>query len=268
MTGMKGALIAGPSQNVAPTATVAWVGGTADPLYPVTNVTTLEPDSPAKTTAGGDVILRATLPGALELAGVALINTNLSGLDVELTNNASMAGQTQTVMSPEDGLCVNVWWDLRAVTSGRTASEWSLNIADAVRPVAVGTLLLIAQWTHLRVRWEWELREVYPRIEHRTGYGKRLQYQIPVRVRKYRALAHKMEDRAALRAVRREAHGSIVPWTLVPDWTDRDVLLVQCVDVEHSETYRFGYGRFPDQTAYGLLDQPLEVEEVNAGVML
>lgn len=268
MSSMNGALIAGPSQNAAPDATVAWVGATEDPLYPVENVQTLEPDTPAKTTAGGTVILRATLPAAEELAGVALINTNLSTLDVELTNNAAMPGQTRTVITPEDGLCVNVWWDLRTVTTGRTASEWSVTINDAVRPVAVGTLLLIRQWTHLRVRWEWELRERFPMIEHRTGYGKRLQYQIPVRVRKYRALPFKMEDRAAVRAVRREAHGSILPWVLVPDWTDDDVLLVQHLDPEHSETYRFGYNRFPDHTATGIVDMPMEVEEVNAGILL
>lgn len=264
---MKGALLASPSQNVGDTATYAWTIGTEDPNYPAQNAATLEPDVPAKTTNDGTALLQATLLVPRTLEGVALINCSFRSHTVELSNNAGMAGQFHDVMSPEDGLCVNAWWDLRGVAN-TTADEWSVTITGATAPIAIGTLLLIRTWHHLRVRWDWELREKFPVIAHRTGYGKRLQYQIPTRTRIYRALAIEPQDRDDLRTLRREAHGSIGPWTLVPDETDVDVLLVQFLEDTHSETYRLLYGTFPEGTASGLLDMPLEVEEVNAGVAL
>lgn len=265
---MNGCLIASPSQARNSAATAFWGAGvTADPIYPVSNVLTLEPDVPAKVTAAAATVLHASLPAAATLEGFAIINCNFPSREVELTNTGGMAGHTLTVPSPADALCVNAWWDLRGV-SGTTAAEWTISIPAPVVPVAIGTILLITAWHKLRVRWDWELREKLPVIMHRTGYGKRLQYQIPTRTRKYRALAIDARDRKELRTLRREAHGSIVPWVLVPDFEDEDVLLVQFVEDEHSETYRIGYGRFDDDTAYGLLEQPIEVEEVNAGVAL
>lgn len=264
---MNGSLVAVPSSNVTNQATLTWPSGTPDPDYPVTNLVTLEPDVPAKLTTGGPAILRATFPAARTLQGAALINTNLMSHDVELTNNAGMPGQLREVVSPEDRLCANVYWDLRGVAN-TTATEWSFSIAAGAAPTAIGTLLLLQTWAPLRVRWDWELRDVFPVIEQRTGYGKRLQYQVPTRVRKYTALAFWAADRDVVRALRREAHGSVIAWPLVPDIQDDDVLLVQFVEDEQRELYRLVYGTFPAGTAHGVVDMPLEVEEVNAGVQL
>lgn len=259
--------MAPPSENLATGATVSWSVGTANATYPVTNVKTLEPDVVAKTTASGSATLAATLGAATALQGVALINTNLRGLTATLSNSGGLAATPRVVPSPEDGLAVNVWWDLRGA-SGATAASWSIAITGASAPIAIGTLLLIRTWTLVRVRWEWELGDVFPVIEHRTSYGKRLQYQIPVRTRKYSALAFDAAQRNFLRQVAREAHGSVTPWTLVPDYEDDAVLLVQFVETDHPETHRIGYGRFDNATAIGIVDRRLELEEVNAGVAL
>jgi hypothetical protein len=263
---MTGALVARPSDNVTSTASLAWSGTSADTSYPIANLKTLEPDVVAKSTSGGSVSLVATI-AATALKGFALINTNLRGLTLTLTNSGGMTAQPTVVPSPDDGLCCNVYWDLRGL-SGTTASTWTVAIAGAPSPVAIGTLLMLADWTLVRVRWDWELVDVFPRIEQRTSYGKRLQYQIPVRTRKYAALAIDATQRNFLREVAREAHGSIVPWTLVPDVDDDAVMLVQFVEDHRSETYRIGHGKFRDGTAVGLVDQPIAVEEVNGGVAL
>ena len=264
---MRGALIAPPSANRTPDAALSWTVGTADADYPVTNAATLEPDIVAKTTGAGAATLRATFGGTERLEGVALINTNLSGLTATLTNNGGMVAQPRVVPSPEDGLSVNVYWDLREVAS-ITATQWNVAVTGAATPIAIGTLLLIDEWTQLRVRWGWDLGDVFPRIEHRTSYGKRLQYWVPTRTRRYKSTALDAAQRNTLRGIFREAHGSILPWPLVPDFDDDAVLLVQALRDEFESTYRIGYGSFSADTATGLVESRVEVEEVSNGVAL
>jgi hypothetical protein len=263
---MRGALVAPPSANLAPAATVSWSVGTADSTYPVANVKTLDPSLVAKTVSAGSATLTAALGGgATALEGVVLINTNLRGRTLTLTNGAGLS-VARVVPSPEDGLGVNVYWDLRGVSSA--SASWSIAITGATAPIAIGTLVLVSAWTLLRVRWEWELGDVFPVIEHRSSYGARFQYQIPVRTRTYTALAFDAAQRNLVRQIAREAHGSIVPFPLVPDYEDDAVLLVQFIPAEHPETHRFGRGRFDNGTATGIVDRRLELEEVNAGVAL
>jgi hypothetical protein len=263
---MNGALVAPPSANLAPAASVSWSVGSADPTYPVTNIITLDPSLVAKTVSAGSATLAATLGGgATALQGVALINTNLRGRTLTLSNGAGLS-VARVVPSPEDGLGVNVYWDLRGASSA--SASWSIAITGATAPIAIGTLVLVSTWTLLRVRWEWELGDVFPVIEHRTSYGARLQYRIPVRTRKYSALAFAAEQRNLVRQIAREAYGSVTPWPLVPDYEDDAVLLVQFVPTEHPETHVFGRGRFDNGTATGIVNRRLELEEVNAGVAL
>ena len=261
---MKGALIASPSKNLAPHAVVT-LFGVVDPLYPTTNVQTLEPDIPLKAGVPGAAWLQAILPLPTALQGAALINTNFGGQVVSLHNSAGQAFY-RNVPPTRDGLGVNVYWDLRGVSAA--ATDWSVYCPAMSVPLAVGTLLLIESWTHLRVRWDWEWKDVFPRIEHLTGHGKRLQYWIPVRTRRYAAVAFDASQRNLLRALKQEAHGSIIPWTLVPDFEDDTVVLVQFLEEELPETYTFGRGRFDQGTASGVIDMPIAVEEVSNGVGL
>lgn len=262
---MPGCLVARPSANVIADATLSWEVSSADADYPLANAATLEPDVVAKA-VDATATLRATFSGAQALEGIVAINVNWAGLTVGLTNNGGMATQNIVVPDPEDGVCVNAWWDLRGV-AGASATQWNLPIVGASADVTIGTLLLIESWEQLRIRWGYRLTDLFPVIEKRTSYRKRVQYRIPVRVRQFSGLPFLAEDRNAIRTLRREALNSITPWVLIPDEEDDDALLVQFVG-DPEEHYAFVAGRFDDDTAKGIVEQPVEVEEVNAGVAL
>lgn len=263
---MPGCLIARPSQNIIADATLTWAVSSADADYPIANAATLEPDVVAKA-VDATATLRATFAGARTLEGIIAVNVNWAGLTIGLTNNAGMATQNRVVPDPEDGLAVNVWWDLRGI-SNTSATQWNLPVAGASADVTIGTLVLVESWEELRIRWGYRVRDVLPVIEKRTGHRKRLQYRIPVRVREFSGLPFYAEDRLMLRRLRREAQGSIIPWSLIPDQEDHDAFLVQFAGEEAEETYEFVSGRFDAGTETGIVVQPVDVEEVNAGVAL
>lgn len=265
---MSGSLYALPSKNKLSTATLSWAVGTANAAFPLTQLSgshALEPDEVAKaneTTA----TLRLTWGGSQALEGLALFNVNGKGTTIGLTNNGGMATQNKVVPSPEDGLGINVYWDLRGVASA-SATQWNIPIVGAAGPVTFGTVIPILSWSEMHLRWEHELGDTFPVIEKRTSYKKRLQYRIPVRYRMFSGVALLATDRNALRTLRREAQGSIIAFPFVPDKDDNDVILMQFAMEEHKETYVSVAGSFLS-TVEGIVDQPIVLEEVNAGVAL
>ncbi len=263
---MPGALYSLPSANVAPDATPTWSTGTPDTDYPLANVLTLEPDVPAKANEN-TASLRLTWGGAKTLKALALINLNCPGVTIQLSNNGGMVAQTFLVPDPEDGLCINAWFDLRDVSSN-SGTQWTIAIVGSA-PVAIGTVVALESFEELRNRWDYRIRDRFPVIEHRTSLGKRLQYRTGTRTRLFSGDALLAEDRNAMRTLRREANGSLTPFVLIPDEEDADdVLLVQFAGPDSDEVYRFHAGSFSAATVEGIVDQPLDLEEVNAGVAL
>ena len=203
---MPGCLIATPSANIAPTGTPSWATGTEDTDYPLTNSLTLEPDDVSKaneTTA----TYRLTFGGAELLVGLVVVNTNAGGTTATLTNNAGMTPQAVVVPASEDGLCQNIWFDLREVTS-TSATQWNVAFVGTDGPVALGTVLALTSWLSPRLRWEYNIREAVPNISHRASRGKRWTYETGTRVRFFEAEAHWAEDVPILRSLRRETRGS------------------------------------------------------------
>lgn len=263
---MPGALICTPSQNAAPSATPTWAVGSANGSYPVANAITLEPDRVAKaneTTA----TLRLTFSGARTLVGLGVINTNLAGQAITLSNADGMTPQAITVPAPADGLAQSAWFDLRGLENA-ASTQWNLAVTGAPHPVAIGTVVAVEAWLAPRLRWEYEIRERFPVIAHRTSLGRRFVYRVPVRYRFFEAIAHWAEDRNLLRELRRDAQGSVVPFLLIPDEEDADALLVQFTEEDARERYRFVAGRFDDDSVEGIVDQAVACEEVSTGVAL
>ena len=150
--------------------------------------------------------------------------------------------------------------------AGASATQWNLAVVGS-RPVTIGAIVAIEEWTEVRCRWEYELRERFPVIEHRTSYQKRLQYRIPVRYRLCTVTPFYAEDRNTLRTIRREAHGSITPVTFLPDRNDEDILLAQ-FSGDFTERTTFTDGLFTDNTARGVVEMPITLEEVSGGISL
>lgn len=262
-----GAWYAKPSDNavVASPPTPTWAVSSADSDFPLANVLTLEPDVVAKAIAN-TATLRLTWGGAQTLVGIAYINVNFPGVAVTLSNNAGMVAQVKTVPSPEDDLSVSVFFDLTDV-AGTNATQWNLAVVGSA-PVAIGTVIAITEWSEFRMRWDYELSERFPVIEHRTGYQKRLQYRTPTRYRTFSGVPFYAPDRNALRTLRREAQGSIVPWCFVPDMNDDDVLLVQFGGDAHRERTQWFDGTFPAGDTTGIVEHPITLEEVSNGISL
>ena len=259
-----GAWCVAPSDNGAADFTPTWAVGTPNAGFPLANVLTLEPDVVAKANEN-TATLRLTAGVAKHLVGLIYVNVNFPGVAVTLTNNAGMATQTKTVPSPEDGLAINLFFDLQDVLS-TSATQWNLAVVGT-RPVTIGTVIPVYAWTELRMRWEYDLREVIPTIEHRTGYQKRLQYRIPVRYRTFAGNPFYAADRNALRSMRRETHGSMTPFGFIPDMHDVDAMLVQFTG-DFSERPTFTDGLFTDDTAGGVVEMPITLEEVSSGLSL
>lgn len=256
-----GCLYATPADNVTASATPSLIVGAADSAYPLTNVDDLDPSVVFKTT-GTTATIRFTFGVAQALDAIALFNHNLHGLTLTVTNNGGMASQNLVVPSqPEDNLRLDPWLDLREVASA-SATQWEIAIAGAAANIAIGEVALLEHLRELRIRWNFTIAERHPTLEQRTEYGKRLQYDFGVRVRRFEGLPFLYEDRADLRRLRRRARGSLIPWVLIPDGDLNDALLVQFSDEEHAERYEFHDG------TDGVVDMPVAVEEVHAGLAL
>ena len=260
-----GSWVVRPSNNAIDSFTLSWAVGSADSEFPITNAKTLEPDVVAKANEN-TATMRLTAVSPVALKGLALFNVNFPGVAVGITNNGGMATQTKTVPEPEDDLAIHVFWDFDGV-SGAVATQWNIPVVGS-HPVTIGTVVPILDWDEFRMRWGQKLVERFPVLEQRTGYQKRLQYRIPVRTRIFSGTPFYAEDRNLLRTVRREAHGSMTPFVFLPDRNDADVALTQYAGTDHEETAQFTDGLFTDDSARGVVEMPITLEEVSSGVSL
>jgi len=181
-----------------------------------------------------------------------------------VTNNAGMPAQNLTAPAePGDGLPINPWVDLRAV-SDTVATVWNVAVTGATAPVAMGDLVLVATLRELNVKWGYSEQEKQPVIEHRTEYGRRLVYNLGVRARYFSGTAILFTDRDALRTLHREARGSLIPFLLIPNESENDALLVQWREDTRTEQNEF----ITPDNADGVTEMPVAFEEVNAGLAL
>jgi hypothetical protein len=254
-----------PSDNIASSGTPTWAVGTADTDFPLANSLTLEPDVVAKANEN-TATYRLTFGASKTLVFVAFINVNFPGVSVSLTNNGGMAAQVKTVQTPEDNLSISVFFDLSEVALN-SATQWNLAVTGSA-PVTIGTVITLEDIGEFRMRWDYSLDERFPVIEHRTSYGKRLQYRVPVRARTFSGVPFWAADRNALRTLRRETRGSITPFVFVPDLNDDDVLLVQFGSDTHQERTSWLDLTHDEEIGQGVVEHPVVLEEVSNGLTL
>jgi hypothetical protein len=263
-----GAWYVKPTKNltVASPPTPTWATGTPDSDFPLANVLTLEPDVVAKANEN-TATLRFTFGASKTIVGFLFINLSFPGVTMTVTNNGGMATQNVPVPAPKDNLMVNAFIDLTGVPSN-SAAQWNFAVAGTA-PVTFGHVVAIEEWSEFRMRWSYVLTPVFPVIEHRTSYKKRLQYWIPTRYRKFKGMPFYAEDRNSIRGLREEAHGSITPWGFVSDMNDTSAsMLVQFGPHENEETYEFFDGDFDDDSVRGVVEMPIELEEAHGGISL
>lgn len=214
-------------------ATWALTAGSINSAFPLANLNNPRSDLVAKLTSGTGTF-RATI-ASFALQAVAFINTNLAGATVTVTNNGGMASQSLIIPAAQpDGLSLNGWLDLRAVTTA--ATQWSFAITGFASNVAIGKILLIGTVRTMESRWGIKVKERKPFILQRTEYDIPLGFPLRVRYREVRPTFILESERAAYTTLRRSGTGPHEPFWFVLNQTVNDpmYLWLQSEDWEFS----------------------------------
>lgn len=157
------------------------------------------------------------------IQAIGIINCNLGGLTLTVTNNNSMASQSLIVpATPADSLSLNAWIDLRAVTTA--ATQWDIDIPTNGANVAIGKIVLIASLTAVKIRWNWRMKETLPALVHRTSRGVARGYIVGTRYREATATLMLETYRSTWTDLRRGSVGPARPMVFIPDASVNDLV--------------------------------------------
>lgn len=202
-------------------ATWSLTAGTANSSFPLTNLNLVDPGSVSKLT-GTSGTYRGTITSTA-IQAIAIINCNLGGLTLTVTNNNSMASQNLVVpAAASDGLSLNAWIDLRAVTTA--ATQWNIAVPTNGANVAIGKILLIADVDDYQFRTRWRLKETKPAIVQRASRGQAWGYPVGTRYRTASLDFIYESQRAAYTTLRRLSVGPSQPCVFMPTSTGTDVV--------------------------------------------
>lgn len=236
-------------------ATWSLTSGTANSSFQLTNLNSPYADRVSKTT-GTTATYRGTI-ASTAIQGIAIINCNLAGLTLTITNNNAMASQNLVIPAANaDGLSLNGWVDLRAVTTA--ATQWNVAISGAAANIAIGKILLLGTLSAVGIRWDWRMKETTPAIVKRTSRQVAVGYPSGTRYRAATVSLMRESQRPTWANLRRGSVGPTQPCVFVPDSTVNDPL----------------YGWFPDDSwdhmrvFTSVSTWTDTIEEMNPGVAL
>lgn len=248
--------------NVAPDATVSLVSGAVLAGSALANLTDRNPAKALRLT-GTSGTIRFTFGASVELVAVAIINHNLAGATVTLSNNGGGGGiASQAVAIAANGLddqCVNAILDFSALytQTQRTATQWDVAITGAVLGnVAIGEIWLLSALRDLRWIWGVTFTPTRAIVSPGTTFGEsHLRYNKRIRRRRFSGRLQLQTEEAALRLLEAEAQGEYHAWLLWPDISVNDCWLVQ-----------FDPGTFRwVPRSIGSTEMPIEGAEVSSG---
>ena len=160
---------------------------------------------------------------------LVIINHNLEGATVTLANGA---GFSQAVAIPDrtrDGLCVNVFFDMRTFAN-RLDDVWTLTITGAAGNIAIGRLVMIATGGLQPVPWLVRTPTYRPdRLSNslRTHAGTELIHDKGIRIRHASGQTVDEDDRAVQEVAWDAARGRALPFLFVPDTDVNDAWWVR-----------------------------------------
>jgi hypothetical protein len=203
-----------PSDILSYAATWSLTAGSADSAFPLTNLASVYAHIVSKTT-GTAATYRGTI-SSTALQAIAIINCNLAGLTLTVTNNNSMASTNLVIPSaPTDNVSINGFVDLRAVTTA--ATQWNIAITGAAANIAIGKILLISNLRTMLPMWELGVGETKPSVVHRTEYGIAVGSRRAVRFRSFVPSFGRESERSAYASLRRASEGPTQPFLFVLD---------------------------------------------------
>lgn len=223
---MSRALYCRPSDILTDAATVSVTSGATAAAYPVANISDRKAHSVAKS-SGTSITYRAVFGGSKTLQGVVLVNTDATA--VTLSNAAGLSVSIAIPSTPEDGLHLDPWIDLRDVANTSSAT-WNIALTGP-SGVALGEWLLIETWRDLPILWDaLQEGETHGTILHVTDYGVRLKLGLGVRQRVVTGRTIHDSFRASLVALQRDAEGPRSAFALILDQAQNDALYVDLTD--------------------------------------
>lgn len=220
-------------------ATWSLAVGSENASFPLTNLNSVYAHLVSKTT-GTTATYRGTI-SSTAIQAIAIINCNLAGLTLTVTNNNSMASTNLVIpAAATDGVSLNGWVDLRAVTTA--ATQWNVAISGAAANIAVGKILLIGTLRTMAINWEPTIAEMKPTIVHRTHYGIALGSRKNVRWRAFQPSLSLESERAAYTNLRRASEGPTQPFAFILDSDVNDPAYVWFPEEswEHSRSTKLG----------------------------
>lgn len=211
-----------PSDILTDAATVTVTTSATAAGYPVANISDRLAHTVAKS-VGTTITYQAVFSGAKTLQAVALVNTNATA--VTLTNGAGLSQALTIPTTPEDGLPLDPWIDLRGLGS-TSSTTWTIALTGPTG-VALGDWLLIQTLHTMPIRWiGLEETEAHRAIVHETDYGVRLKLGLGVRQRAVQGNVVLESFRASLLALQRDAEGPRRSFLLVMNDADHEGLYV------------------------------------------
>jgi hypothetical protein len=207
-----------PSDIKSYDATWSLTSGSADSAFPLTNLNSRYAHLVSKTT-GTSATYRGTISSA-SLQAIAIINCNLAGLTLTITNNNSLSTSLVIPSAPADNLSINGWVDLRSITTA--ATQWNVAISGAAANIAVGKILLIGTLRTMLIRWGVTAAEMKPTRVFRTEYDIALGTRMGVRYRAFVPTISRESERTAYTALRRGSEGPTQPFLFVLDESVND----------------------------------------------
>ncbi len=203
-----------PTDILSYAATWSLTVGSADSAFPLTNLNSVYAHVVSKTT-GTTATYRGTI-ASTAIQGIAIINCNLAGLTLAITNNGGMASQNLVIPAASaDNVSLNGFVDLRAVTTA--ATQWNIAISGAAANIAIGKILLISNLRTMQVRWGVNVGQVKPTRVLRTHYGIAVGSRKGVRYRWFEPTMNKESERAAYTTLRRASEGPTQPFVFILD---------------------------------------------------
>jgi hypothetical protein len=203
-------------------ATWSRVSGASEvAAFPMTNWNSPYADRVAKFDSTA-VKVRATI-ASTAIQGIVIVNCNLAGLTLTITNGGGMASQSLVVPAANaDGLSLNAWKDLRLVTTA--ATTWDIDIPTNAANVAIGKIILVADFDAVRILWNWRMKETTPATVKRTSRHVAVGYPSGTRYRAASVDLVREADRSTWTNLRRGSVGPSRPAVLIPDSTVNDPL--------------------------------------------
>ena len=246
------ALYALPTDILAPSWSL--VAGSADPLYPLANLTDKDAANPFKAT-GATATIRATV-ASTTVEAVAVIGHNRGNTSWTLSSGAGAMGSLTVPADAEDGLPLSPWRDLRT-QANTTSTTFDIAIPTGTGNAYVGELIWVETLRTMRVVWGTVHTDIHIAEERRTAYGIRLIEDLGVRLRRYQARVSHPNELAAMLTLYRACKGIVLPFLLIPDDIVNEAIYVRFLNPLLEQ-------ELEDPVHY---NTPIEVEECSPGVI-